>query len=119
MIKIKNIYAKVTSGDGRRILVDLFWPEGLKTREAEVDEWMQELGPTYDLQRFHLSHETWDDYKSKYEDELLSAEDKKSKLRQLADEASNSTITLLYGNNNPEHNHATILKALIESGAFE
>ncbi|NIR48940.1 DUF488 family protein, partial [candidate division KSB1 bacterium] len=70
MIKLKSAYTKRSKEDGRRILIDLFWPEGLKTHEAHIDEWLKELGPSYDLQRFHFNPENWDDYTSRYREEL-------------------------------------------------
>lgn len=115
MIKVKSAHARASAEDGKRILVDLFWPEGLKTLEAHVDEWITELGPTYDLQRFHFAPANWDNYKTMYRDELLSTETKKQKLRELADMAKTETITLLYGNRNPDRNHASIVREVIES----
>ncbi len=115
MIKIKSVYTKASKEDGKRILVDLFWPEGLKTQEALVDVWLRELGPTYDLQRFHLSKSNWDKYKTKYTEELLSENHKKSKLQELAENSQDETITLLYGNQDPDFNHANILREMIEN----
>jgi uncharacterized protein YeaO (DUF488 family) len=119
MIKTKSIYAKASPDDGRRILVDLFWPEGLKTREAEVDDWFHELGPSYDLQRFHFSLDSWEEYKASYEKELLSTNEKKSKLQELTEEAKSGTVTFLFGGSDPKHNHAAVLKDLIETASMD
>lgn len=114
MIKIKSVYDKPLDDDGERILVDLFWPEGLKTRYAKVDQWYHELGPTYDLQRFYFDISKWQDYRSAYEEEILASESKKKLLQELMDKSKKNTITLLYGNKDPEHNHAVILKELMQ-----
>ncbi|MFQ5752105.1 MAG: DUF488 domain-containing protein [bacterium] len=115
MIKIKSVYAKALKEDGKRIFVDLFWPEGIKTHEAHVDAWLHELAPTYDLQRFHFNLSNWEDYKTKYTAELLSSPHKKNLLEELANNSRNGTLTLLYGNRHPSQNHAHILKELIEN----
>lgn len=52
MIRVKSIYARPHAEDGKRFLVELFWPEGIHTFLARVDRWYRELGPSYDLQRF-------------------------------------------------------------------
>lgn len=114
MIKCKSIYSKVHKEDGLRILVDLFWPEGLRTLEAHVDDWLQELGPSYDLQRFHFQPSNWETYKSRYINEIMSSENKKKLLEEIARNSQNGDVTLLYGNKDPLHNHAVILKEIIE-----
>lgn len=119
MIKCKSVFDKPVRADGRRILVDLFWPQSIKTRYAQVHEWLQELGPSYDLQRFHFNAQNWDTYKSMYMDEILSNEDKRERLAALARDSSNGDVTLLYGNPDPEHNHAVVIKEMIEKKLFE
>ncbi|MFQ5824351.1 MAG: DUF488 domain-containing protein [bacterium] len=119
MLKCKSVHAKAQQEDGYRILVDLFWPEGLKTRETYVDEWLQELGPSYDLQRFHFSTPNWEKYKSKYVEEMLSSNHKKKLLAEIAKKSQNGDVTLLYGNEDPLHNHAVILKEIIENNFFK
>ncbi len=119
MIKVKSVYAKVAPDDGQRFLVDRFWPEGLKTRDAQVHQWLQELGPSYDLQRFHFNPNHWEDYRTKYIEELLSDRIKKEKLRELAALSQNGTITLLHGNRDLLPNHASVVKEVIEKKLFE
>lgn len=114
MVKIKSVYAKASREDGRRILIDLFWPEGLKTREAGVDEWLSEIGPSYDLQRFHYDTSNWETYKSMYEKEVLDTTEKKKLLENITKQSKDDTVTLLYGSKNARYNHASILKGLIE-----
>lgn len=115
MIKCKSVYSRAQNDDGERILVDLFWPEGLKTREAHVDAWLHEIGPSYDLQRFHFNPSNWDTYKSMYSNEVLSSKDKKKLLEDIVKKSKNGDVTLLYGNKDPVHNHAVILKEVIEN----
>lgn len=114
MVKIKSVYATPLETDGRRILVDRFWPEGVKTRAAKVDEWFKELGPSYDLQRFNFDITNWDYYKSLYQKEIHEDSVKKNLFDSLAEKAGKETLTLIYGNRDPLHNHAAILKEMLE-----
>lgn len=114
MIKVKSIYEKAASTDGKRYLVDLFWPEGLHTRAAKVDEWLRQIGPDYDLQRFEFDKQNWETYREKYEKHVWDAAEKKVLLERLADESKKNPVTLLYGNRDAQHNHALVLKQLIE-----
>lgn len=115
MIKVKNVFAKVKEDDGWRVLVDLFWPEGLKTRPAAVHQWYPKIGPSYDLQRFNFDVSKWEEYKQKYIEELQSSPEKKQILDEISKRAENETITLLFGNHDSQYNHAVILKELIEN----
>ncbi len=115
MIKVKSVYSKPVPADGKRYLVDLFWPEGIHTRTAQIDEWFSDLGPSYDLQRFEFDRNAWGNYKSKYEDEVLHDASKKERLQKIAQEARDATITLIYGNRDPVFNHAVVLKEIAET----
>ena len=116
MIKTKSVHAPASPDDGKRYLVELFWPEGVHTRSAEVDEWRRELGPSYDLQRFEFDKSNWEQYKRMYREELHATPEKHMLLQKIAREAREGTVTLLYGNQDPQHNHAVILKELVEKG---
>jgi len=116
MINVKSVFAKPAAGDGKRYLVEAFWPEGLHTRAAKVDEWRQDIGPSYDLQRFEFDKSNWEAYKSRYRAELHENKEKHRQLVGIAREARDATVTLLYGNKDPERNHALILKELVEKG---
>ncbi len=114
MIKVKSVYAKALAQDGKRYLIELFWPEGVHTRAAKVDRWFAELGPSYDLQRFEFDKSNWNNYKSRYEAEIMKAPDKKKILQAIGREAADSDVTLIYGSRDPNCNHAVIVKDLIE-----
>ncbi|MFQ5630706.1 MAG: DUF488 domain-containing protein [bacterium] len=115
MIKLKSVYSQRINGDGKRILIDLFWPEGLKTHEAHIDQWLQKLGPSYDLQRFEFRPESWESYKSMYKKELLASTEKKILIEDLVQQAKSGVITFLYGNKDSAHNNASVVKELLES----
>ncbi len=113
MILVKDAFARPKPQDGERILVELFWPHELLTYYAKVDRWLKELGPTYDLQRFHFDKANWSDYCRRYKEELRHP-DKRPLLEEIARRAQAGTVTLLYGNRDPRFNNALIVKEFLE-----
>jgi len=107
-IRLKRVYDKPTQADGRRVLVDRIWPRGLKKKEARVDEWLKELAPSTGLRKW-FGHDParWNEFKKRYSAEL---DDQHERVEQLADEASNCTVTLLFAAKDTEHNNALALK---------
>ena len=113
MIKCKSIYAKPGPDDGFRVFVDRLWPEGISTRAAAVDWWLQELAPSYDLWRYVYDPDKWERYREGYRREL-SLKDKQVFVDQLRQRAGHQMMTLLYGTDDPMRNNATILREYLE-----
>lgn len=118
MLKIKRVYEKKEASDGRRILIDRLWPRGVSKSEAEVDEWLKEVSPSSELRKwFGHDPDKWPEFRRRYLKELSSSE-KKSLLQDLAQEASRSNVTLVYGAKDTENSHAKVLEELL-SGWME
>lgn len=114
MVKIKRVYEPYKSDDGYRILVDRLWPRGIKKTNLVMDEWVKELAPSTELRKwFGHQVEHWKEFKEKYLKELKH-KDHALKLLELAKRSKKSTLTLLYGARDEEHNHAFILQSYIE-----
>jgi len=113
MIKVKRIYDKPSSYDGRRILVDRLWPRGMKKEDAPMDEWLRDVSPSNELRKWY-GHDPrlWAEFKKKYARELKAHADL---LEKLKDEARHGTITLLYSTKHIEHNNAVALKEILGS----
>lgn len=114
-VRIKRIYDKKASSDGRRILVDRIWPRGVSKEEADLDEWFKEIGPSDDLRKW-FDHDAakFDKFTDKYRQEFQEG-DQKASYDQLKEiQKSNSTITLLYGAKDEKHNQAVVLKDMLE-----
>jgi uncharacterized protein YeaO (DUF488 family) len=76
-------------------------------------EWLKDLAPSDELRkRFGHDPEKWPLFQRQYRAELRESE-KKSLLKRLADRARHSTVTLIYGARDSEHNNAVVLKSLI------
>jgi uncharacterized protein YeaO (DUF488 family) len=109
MLRIKRVYDKPEKQDGTRVLVDRIWPRGLSKEEANLDEWMKELAPSSSLRQWYgHQEERWDEFRNEYAKELKQ-EEKKEKLRQLADWAEHGNVTLLFGAKDLEHNQAVAI----------
>jgi Uncharacterized conserved protein len=113
VLKLKRVYDPREDGDGRRILVDRLWPRGMSKSEAGVDLWLKEVAPSPGLRRwFGHDPKKWDEFRRRYRKEL---EENTAALDELKNEIGRSAATLLYGAKDTEHNHALVLKELIES----
>ena len=112
MLKIKRVYDPPERGDGERILVDRLWPRGLSKRNAAVDVWLKDLGPSHELRKwFGHDPRRWNEFRRRYRAELRAKHDS---LAATARKASRGTVTLLFGARDPEHNQAVVLKETIE-----
>jgi len=114
MIRTKRIYEEPSGDDGARVLVDRLWPRGVSKEEARIDRWEKDLAPTTELRRW-FGHDPakWEEFLQRYRAELEGREEPLARLRR---EASEGTVTLLYGARDEEHNNAVALKQYIEEG---
>ncbi len=110
-VRIKRVYDDPAKADGYRILVDRIWPRGVKKEEADVDEWMKDVGPSTDLRHwFGHDPERFTEFADRYRAELKGS-DALAKLRERCRE--HSVVTLLYGAKDAEHNQAVVLRQLL------
>ena len=87
MLKIKGVYDKKESSDGKRILLDRLWPWGLPKEEAGIDEWVKDLAPSYELRKW-FGHQPgkWQEFRRRYTGELSTPE-KRALLKLIAEMA--------------------------------
>lgn len=111
-VKTKRIYEDPEPGDGYRVLVDRLWPRGVSKEEARLDEWMKEIAPSTELRKW-FDHEDsrYDEFKSRYKEEL-SAKDEL--VKQLIQKAEKQPVTLLYAARDKAHNQAVVLKEYLQ-----
>ena len=110
MIKIKRIYEKPESQDGKRVLIDRMWPRGVKKEKAALDFWMKDLAPSPALRKwFGHKENKWPEFRKKYRKELSGKTGKTKELK-----AMGKNITLLYAAKDEKHNNAAVLKEYLE-----
>jgi uncharacterized protein YeaO (DUF488 family) len=107
-IRIKRAYAPASSHDGTRILVDRLWPRGLKKSDAHVAQWMKEIAPSGELRKW-FGHDParWEEFRSRYKNELGAKCDLLAELRSLAQKEQ---LTLVYSARDEAHNQAVVLR---------
>lgn len=114
-IQLKRAYEPPAVTDGERLLVDRLWPRGLRRDAARLSAWLKDLAPSDELRRW-FAHDPgrWPEFQERYRAELQAPE-KDELLRELAQKAARSTITLVFAARDPERNNAVVLKAAIEA----
>lgn len=118
MIQIKRAYDEASPDDGYRVLVDRLWPRGMRREALQADDWLPVLAPSGELRRwFGHDPERWEAFRERYLEELRTPE-KQRVLRQLAERARDSTVTLVYGAKDQAHNNAVVLRDLLKSTAY-
>ncbi|RUU70859.1 DUF488 domain-containing protein [Mesorhizobium sp. M2C.T.Ca.TU.009.01.2.1] len=110
-VKLKRAYESPADGDGRRVLVDRLWPRGVKKAEAGIDQWMKELAPSTELRKW-FGHDParWEEFRRRYEAEILGHRDELDRLRGLMREGP---VTLVYSAHDETHNDAVVLREML------
>ena len=112
MIRIKRIYEPAEKRDGRRFLVDRFWPRGIKKDAMEAEAWVKEAAPSGSLCKW-FGHEPakWNEFRRRYSREL---DERPESWKPLIEAGKAGDITLLFSARDTEHNNAVALKAYLE-----
>jgi uncharacterized protein YeaO (DUF488 family) len=109
-IQLKRAYESPEARDGVRILVDRLWARGVSKEAADLDAWMNELGPTAELRKwFGHRPDRWDEFIKKYQHELATPL-RQLLLAELDGIAARSTLTLVYGAHDAHQNEAVVLR---------
>lgn len=110
MIAIKRAYETPAKSDGVRILVDRLWPRGVLKAKLKLDAWEKELAPSTKLRQwFGHDPKRWSEFKKRYKVELHAHRDQLRLLKHRAHK-----ITLVYAAKDTEHNHAVVLREVLE-----
>ena len=106
-IRVKRVYEPASPDDGYRVLVDRVWPRGVTKEAAAVDEWARELAPSKELRKwFAHKPERFEEFRRRYREELSAHE---AEINALGDRGRKTTVTLLFGARDTEHNNAVVL----------
>jgi len=116
MVKLKRAYEKAEAGDGPRYLVDRLWPRGVTKASLQIEDWLKNAAPSEELRNwFHHEPQKWKEFRQRYFAELRANPDAWA---ALAGAAGKTSITLVYGAKDPEHNNAVALAEFLnERGA--
>lgn len=113
---LKRIYDHNDPEDGYRVLVDRLWPRGISKEKAQLSDWAKDISPSTELRKwFGHDPEKFEEFRMKYLKELHSDEAKMKKLNELHQLSKIKKVTLLFSTKNVVHNHAILLKELLEN----
>ncbi len=112
MIKIKRVFDKFALNNETRVLVDRFWPRGIKKSSRKIDLWLKNIGPSNELRKW-FSHDPkkWAEFKRRYKEELKTNKDL-LKLLRLA--RMDDNVVLVYSSRDEKHNNAVVLLQIVE-----
>jgi uncharacterized protein YeaO (DUF488 family) len=116
-VNLKRAYEEKSEQDGVRVLVDRLWPRGKSKQELGIDHWMKQVAPSPDLRKwFDHDPDKFDEFKEKYKEELHDDEDKTEALDELKRivKEENKDVSLIYGAKDEKHNHAIVLKEILD-----
>lgn len=111
-IQIKRAYEAPAAGDGVRVLIDRLWPRGVSKSKAGIDHWFKELAPSNALRKW-FGHDPakWKGFRTRYFKEIGGKADQAAELKRLS---RKSTLTLVYGARDEEHNNAAALRDYLQ-----
>ena len=112
MINLKRAYDPATSTDGIRLLVERLWPRGVKKTSLRIKGWLKDVAPSTELRKW-FSHDLarWDQFRSRYFDELRAKPDAWQPILQAA---RRGKVTLIYSSHDSEHNNAVALQEFLQ-----
>jgi uncharacterized protein YeaO (DUF488 family) len=114
-IGLKRVYENPAPEDGLRVLVDRLWPRGMTPQKVSADLWLREVAPSTRLRQWYAHDpKRWNEFQRKYRAELERAP---RALRTLRDLRRRSRVTLLFAARS-EHNHAVVLRDLLDEGGI-
>lgn len=94
------------------ILVDRLWPRGIRKESLPLDYWAKEWAPSPELRkRFHEGEIDFRQFRLSYRKEL---EENRKAIVDFFRKHGPSSIVLLYGLKDREHNNASVLKEILE-----
>jgi len=113
--RLKRVYDEPSADDGLRVLVDRLWPRGLSKERAALDLWSKDVAPSTELRKaFHHEDLSWPDFEAAYRAELDGpARTAVESLR--AELAQHPVVTLLHAVADESHNHALILRDVLQA----
>lgn len=96
------------------MIVSEFWSinYGPSKDELKLDLWIKDIAPSNDIIILLNNSEKWDEFRENYLDELKGKKDLIKQLKIL--EKFNHIITLVYSDNDNEHNNSIVLLELLK-----
>lgn len=121
-IKVKRIYDDKAEDDGVRVLVDRVWPRGISKENANLDEWLKNIGLTKELREwFNHDADKFEDFKKKYIKELENNDEQNEELKTLEGMVKDARkdVIILFGAKDEKHNQAVVLQSYLKDQGYK
>ena len=121
-IKVKRIYDDKAEDDGVRVLVDRVWPRGISKENANLDEWLKNIGPTKELREwFNHDADKFEDFKKKYIKELENNDEQNEELKTLEGMVKDARkdVIILFDAKDEKHNQAVVLQSYLKDQGYK
>ena len=108
MIQIKRVYEPPARSDGKRFLVDRFWPRGVKKEALSMEAWLKNAAPSAALLQMVQARSRQMEGIS----EALSPPVGRARsiVATVARRRGQGDVTLLFSAHDTEHNNAIVLR---------
>ena len=120
-ILLKRAYEKPDKADGFRVLVDRLWPRGKKKANIlRLDMWAKDISPSTELRKWfgRTIRSVGTNSVNATKPSLTAPETKDDAITQVVSAAhKHSTMTLIYGAKDTEHNEAVVLLPFFKRAA--
>lgn len=114
-IESKSIRETPDSSDGKRILIDRVWPEGVSREEARLSECRPDWAPSWSLYTWYgFRPDRFEEFVERYRQELFNR-GKRAQLAALAAESRERRVTLVHADPDEDGSSATALVRIIRS----
>jgi uncharacterized protein YeaO (DUF488 family) len=115
-ITYRRVYEETAPQDGRRVLVDRVWPRGMRTRDAQLDEWLRDVAPSSELRKWY-GHDPgrFAEFRRRYLTELRDAGHREA-AEHLRDLAAHDKLVLLTATKDVDHSQAAVLADWLDEG---
>jgi uncharacterized protein YeaO (DUF488 family) len=112
-IQVARVYDDPDPDEGERVLVDRLWPRGFRKGDPRVGRWIPKVAPSTELRKWY-SHqpERFDEFASRYEDELTTEEGAQA-LNDLRAMVRVGPVTLVTATRDLDGSHVAILARLL------
>ncbi|MFT8393021.1 MAG: DUF488 family protein [Liquorilactobacillus ghanensis] len=114
-IKLERIYQQPADLTGYRLLVDRLWPRGISKKNAHLDKWFKEIGPSNELRQW-FGHDPakFAEFSKRYTAELMKNPQTPIFMQLVAEQLKQQAVIFLYGAKDQQHNQALVLKKYVE-----
>ena len=113
--EVRRIYHDDGGPAGYRVLVDRLWPRGIKTADANLDEWLKDSAPSTELRRWYgHDPERFTEFARRYRAELRRSPASDA-VDHLLKVGSIQPLVLITATGDVEHSGAWVLRDYLVS----